>query len=127
MRRHSTVSSDVTRSRGRRGIRLSRLQGYERALSLAQCVAANPVRSSGQYYPATSLQTLHAAHGEARVSTAPTYSLESFEEDISRGSSPRFGRMKVQMLDARYIDMGKLLRFLRAEFGEDNFEVESEV
>jgi len=34
--------------------------------------------------------------------------------------------MEVQILDARYIDMGKLVRFLKEEFGEDNFEVESE-
>ena len=35
--------------------------------------------------------------------------------------------MEVQILNARYIDMGKLLRFLKEEFGEGGFEVESEV
>lgn len=35
--------------------------------------------------------------------------------------------MKPQILDARYVDMGKLVRFLKAEFGKDKFEIESEV
>ncbi|MCJ1304686.1 hypothetical protein MMC08_007499 [Hypocenomyce scalaris] len=34
--------------------------------------------------------------------------------------------MEVQILDAQYIDMGKLLQFLKEKFGEDDFEVESE-
>lgn len=35
--------------------------------------------------------------------------------------------MEVQILNARYLDMSKLLQFLKEEFGEDDFEVESEV
>lgn len=35
--------------------------------------------------------------------------------------------MEVQILDGRYVDMGKLLRFLNREFGKGNYELESEV
>lgn len=35
--------------------------------------------------------------------------------------------MEVQVIDARYVDIGKLMRLLRTKFGSGNFEMESKV
>ncbi|KAG8528688.1 uncharacterized protein KY384_006375 [Bacidia gigantensis] len=106
------------------------VRGVEYAIRLTQCLPTNPLQSIdgtlAGLCSATALQVHCEAPRKERASTGPTCSLESYQERVFQQTPPKLMRMKVQIIDARYIDMGKLLRLLKKKFGEDNFEVESE-